>query len=158
VFQYYKEFLNDTCPPGVSAAACSPLGDEVLSQPPQPFNCRVPPRWRNKNCGAGATSTDPIASQGTELDWLGFYMNWRWGPVDPEKNSNVVEMADTYVAACGGVACSGLAQVTYETMPGSGGLRPSAQNVLGAGNPSAPKFLHFVSAASANGVTTDLAP
>jgi hypothetical protein len=149
---------DDTCRPGVSAAGCTSIGDLVKSQPPQPFDCRVPQKWRNTRCVEGAMPGDPIARQGTELDWLGFYTAWRWGTGDPERDSNVVEFSDTYVEACGGVSCALPANVTFEGTATTGSLRLAGLGVLGGGIGTNPKYLQFFDSGRDYGVSTDISP
>jgi len=148
-FRYYKEFLDQACPPGVPAADCgAPRADGLrVSLPPIPFDCKNPIKWRNTNCAAGASPTDAVASLGIEMDWMGFYLAWN---TRGTAKSTLAMIADSYVAACNGVQCNANNSIPFST------LQDGAASALGGRQSAA--FTNFGNLAVAYGVSTDTAP
>lgn len=114
-FQYYKEFLNNGCMPGVPGDGCftDPASGLIVSKPPIPIDCSAPVRWRNGNClDSTVTSGELVTDLGTEYDWMGFLYG---ANTQTPNNASMSDLFEIYKTACGGAqACSSKA-INFET-------------------------------------------
>jgi len=134
-FQYYKEFLDVSCPPG---AQCTPKTGGVSIFPPLARTCKDAVKWRNRNCA--------VQNFGTEFDWMGFL--WNANTASDQK----VSMADLYAAyrqACGNQNCGLPNAVDWQQ------FSAGASATLGV---TSPKFSHLAATGDAFGVSAVTTP
>lgn len=112
-FKYYKDFLNNTCMPGVPSDGCQNVDGLVRSLPPIPIDCVTPVRWRNNQCFDNTvTPGQAVTDLGIEYDWMGFF--YRVNTQDPSTSTSMTDLFQIYRVACGGNRCTGLETIAFE--------------------------------------------
>ena len=152
-FNYYKEFLFESCMPGFEPiGGCIDVGGgRLVTLPPVPVSCVQPARWRNKHCAAGLTDL----ANTIEFDWMGFYRNLVQGATPV---LNYKELSEVYQRACvaEGVPCNNTIDVVFEAPAANQrALLSAVEQKFGLGDP---RSINFANRGDEYGVSRDTTP
>jgi hypothetical protein len=134
-FQYYKEFLDVSCPPG---ATCTNKTGGISIFPPLARTCKDVVKWRNRHCA--------VPDFGTEFDWMGFLWN---ANTSSDQKATMSDLFAAYRQACGNAACGRGNAVDWAK------FSAGASATLGG---TSAKFRHLTTTAASYGVDQDPTP
>jgi outer membrane protein assembly factor BamB len=156
-FNYYKEFLSDTCQvPGT----CDPFAADpalVVNKPPYVTSCKQPVRWRNTHCAGPILNPTPDPAQqigmfSTEYDWLGCLWNINTSTAN---KLSMNQIFDVYRRACRDLA-TGTPQACQQnlvlTWSDVRGFETGALLLFG-NDPQNPQYQHVVATGNAFGIS-----